>query len=435
MKVQRLLAAVLLTVFLLTGCTSLSLSDSDILAPPKAAGNRAEVQSLIEKDAGGTYTLIYPSSGAYKSGIIQHDLNGDGSDEAIALYTAADGTPRLLIAVLRGDSYELYGSTQLYSAGVTGLSFADCDADGTQETIIGFDAGSALGALQVCFAANGLENVTAAEGFSDSVIGDFDGNSSDDILLLTPPIENTPAQAKLLVCADGSFSEKSACEVDADVVSYISLRFDTISDGIDGAVADGRLDSGDYTTQLLYYDSAAHLLVNPLFMNSSYAQSVRSVAVTCTDIDDDGIVEIPQCSLMEYEKDEEPDTVCSAVRWSGYEPDLMALTPKEDAVLCERLDFMLEFDAAVISSLTARYTAENAVTLYSLSFKGSEPVVGNELLTVKRYEKNSYDSSLTAEAKLYETASYTYTYILSEGSPFTHEEIESGFRLIGAVEA
>ena len=63
MKVQRMLAAVMITAVLLTGCTSLSLNDPDILTPPKAGGDRAQVQSIIEKDAKGAYTLIYPESG------------------------------------------------------------------------------------------------------------------------------------------------------------------------------------------------------------------------------------------------------------------------------------------------------------------------------------------------------------------------------------
>ena len=94
MRIQRLLATALATL-LLSGCTSLSLSGPDILAPPKAAGRRAEIQSLIEKDSGGAYALIYPTSGSYKSGIVMIDTDADGTEEAVALYTAADGTPRI----------------------------------------------------------------------------------------------------------------------------------------------------------------------------------------------------------------------------------------------------------------------------------------------------------------------------------------------------
>lgn len=434
MKVQQMLAAVMMTAVLLTGCTSLSLNDPDILAPPKAGGDRAQVQDMIEKDAKGAYTLIYPASGEYKSGIIRHDVNGDDVDEAIALYCAADGTPRLLTAMKQDDDYALYGSTQLYSSNVHKLSFADVNSDGTEDIIVSFDFASSLPTIQAYILSGGVSAVPVAEGFTDYAVGDFDDNASADVLLMLPSADNKTAKASLLTCGDDGFGEKSSCEIDADVRSYIDLRFGRISDGLYGAIADGRLDNGDYTTQLLYYDLAAHMLVNPLFLNSSYSQSVRSSPVCCTDIDGDDIVEAPMCSLMEHAKDEEPDTVCSLVRWCDYDPELMALSFTQSAVLCDKLGFMLQFDAGIISSLTARYTADNAVTLYDLSYKGGEPVIGKELLTVKRYDKNSFDSSLTAEAKLADTSAYTYTYILSEGSPFSHEDITDSFLLIEAAE-
>lgn len=435
MRLQRLLAAALAAMTMLSGCTSLSLSGSDILAPPKAAGSRAEVQSMIEKDARGAYTLIYPTSGAYKSGILLHDLNGDEVEEAVAMYHTSDGTSRLLIAVKRDNKYIPYGSTQLHSANVSSLNFADINADSTQELVIGYDAGSPLSALEVIDLTEGLGSVLVAEGFVDYVTGDFDGNSADDILLMTSAGNDGSAKAKLMIFADGSFTEKSSCEIDTNVQSYVRLSFDQISGDMVGAIADGKLSDGQYTTQLLYYDSAAHMLVNPLFLNNSYSESVRANAVTCRDINDDGVIEMPLCTLAEHTKDEELSAVCSIVHWSDYDPELMAPASIQDAILCDRLGFMLLFDADVISAVTARYTGDNAVTLYSLSYKGAEPVIGKELLTVMRYEKNSYDASLTAQADLSESASYIYTYILGEGSPFTHDDVKNSFMFLEADES
>ena len=78
MRLQRILAAVIVTALLLSGCASLGFGKSEILTPPKASGIRAEVQKLIETDAGGAYSLIYPTDGANKSGLFLHDVNNDG---------------------------------------------------------------------------------------------------------------------------------------------------------------------------------------------------------------------------------------------------------------------------------------------------------------------------------------------------------------------
>ena len=430
MRLQRILAAVIIAALLLSGCTSLSLGKSEILTPPRASGIRADVQRLIESDAKGSYTLIYPTAGSNKTGMFLHDIDNDGVEEAVALYAAADKTSRVLIAKQQDDSFQLYGSADLYSSDVSELNFYDFDGDGREELLLSFDIGTSNAALQVFLTADGVTESNTEEGFINYVTGDFDKDSSTDILLMMAPDSNHSAKARLLTLGEKGFGEKSSCEIDPRVISYSGLRFGKISGDLFGAAADGKLGEGEYSTQLIYYDSAAKLLVNPLYINSNYKQNIRTSAVTCLDIDGDGALNIPLSSVMDHAKDEDTSTVCNVARWNDYDPEQMSLSFKKDAVLCEKLNFMLLFDTDKLKTVTARYSADNAVTLYHISYKNNEPVLGKEQLTVYRYEKSSYDSSLTAQAKLHETAEYTYTYILSEDAAFTHDDIKNSFMLL-----
>lgn len=432
MRLQRIIAAVIISALLFSGCTSLSLGSSELLTPPKASGIRAEVQQLIESDAKGSYTLIYPDAGAYQNGMFLYDINNDGVDEAVALYTTSDNTPRILIASLHENKYQLYGSADLHSSNVSELNFTDFDSNGKEELLISYDSGTSHAALQIFLTSDGLTESNVEEGFIDYTTGDFDGDKSTDLLLMTPKDSDSPAEAKLLVFGEQGFSEKTSCEIDSDVISYTGLRFGRISDDLDGAAADGNLDNGEHTTQLIYYDSAAKMLVNPLFMNSNYKQNARRSAVTCMDVDSDGILEVPLSSLMDHTKDEDVSTVCSVARWNEYDPEQMGLSFKQDAILCEKLDFMLLFDTDQLKTITARYSADNAVTLYRVSYKNSEPVLGEALLTIYRYDNADDDSSRTAQSVLYETTAYTYTYLLSEDSSLTYDDIKDSFMLLSA---
>jgi len=431
MRIQRLIAAALATV-LLSGCSSLSLSGPDILAPPKAAGHRAEIQSLIEKDAGGAYELIYPTSGSHKSGIVMIDADADGTEEAVALYMTSGGVPRMLTAQEQDGHYRSTGAVRLPSANVTAIGFGDFNADGVKEPVVSFDGGTTQSSLKAYTVGDELTEIGVADGYIDYLIGDFDGNSADDILLLKPAGEKTPAKGLLMIFENGGFVEKSSCETDPAVTSYAQLRYDKISENLKGVIADGKRSNNEYTTQLIYYDAAAKMLVNPLYLNNSYRDSARTVSVLSTDVNGDGIFDIPLCSLTGHTEDEDIAAVCSRARWNNYDPEQMALAPKEDSILCEKLGFILKFDSNVLNTVTARYTAENAVTLYSLSYKDGDPVIGSDLLRVKRYGKNSYDSSRTAEADLFESSNDIYTYVLSEGSPFTHDDIKNSFALLEA---
>ena len=404
MRLQRILAAVIFTALLFSGCTSLGLGKSEILTPPRASGIRAEVQKLIESDAGGSFSLIYPTDGSNKNGMTLHDINNDGVEEAIALYTAADSTPRILVAQMHDDAFQSLGSADLYSSNVSGMSFIDFDGNGREELLVSFDIGTSHAALKTFLTADGVIESNTEEGFLNFVTGDFDKDSSTDLLLMTAPGGESSAKAKLLSFGEKGFSEKASCEIDPAVISYTGLRFGKISGDLNGAAADGALADGGYTTQLIYYDSSAKILVNPLYLNSNYKRNIRNSPVTCIDIDGDGAFNIPLSSVMDHAKDEDESVVCNVARWNDYDPEQMGLSFKKDAVLCEKFDFMLLFDTDKLKTVTARYAADNAVKLYNVSYKDGEPVLGKELLTVYRYDKANYDSSLMAQAQLYRSA-------------------------------
>lgn len=429
MKRLRLLTAVLTAAVLLSGCRALSLYGPDILTPPRASGGRAEIQRMIEEDAGSGSTLIYPSSGDYKSGVLLYDLDHNGTEEAIALYAANSGLSKLLCAASKGDSFSLIGSVELPSSNVNSLRFADVDGDGRDEIMISCDAGAPLASLSAYAVGDELTRVKIAEGFTDFVTGDFDGDGADDVLLLMPQSENTTAKAILMTYSGGSFSGSSEIEVDPEVYFYESLRFGKLGKDTVGAAADGVLENGDRTTQLLCFDSGAKSMLNPLYIFSGYSDTRRSERVLCRDINDDGVTEYPLCDPMEAEKGADPASICTRIVWCDYDYGQMVPSPVKSAVYCEPLGCMLMIRDELADALTAR-VEDGVMTVWSLNHKGTEPLVGKLQLTVKHYDQGSFDSSLIPEAVLYESSTEVFTYILPEGSVFTADDVKNSFMLM-----
>lgn len=427
MRLRRVLAAVIATALLLSGCRTLSLSGSDILAPPRAAGNLAAFQKLLEEDSGGSYNLINPLSGEFKSGLMLYDLDNSGTEEAIALYTLSDGSARMLCASSDGSGYRLMGSGKLVSSNVNSLSFADVDSNGVEDIIVSCDAGAPIAGLNAYMVSDDFARVKIGEGFTDYVCGDFDGDKADDILLLMPRSATATARAELMAYSGGSFKKISEAELDPEVYYYSNPKFDRISDDIYGAVLDGVLENESYSTQLLYYDPTAKALINPLFVYSGYARTGRPFTLNSMDINDDGIVEFPLCELMEYTKSEDVSSVCYSVFWSVYDAAELDPRPVISAVYSVPMGVMLALPDTKLSGVTARSADSNEMQLFTLSHKGQEPVVGAVQLTVKRYDKGDFDSSMIPEAVLYESNTDVYTYIKADGSVFTDEEILNGF--------
>lgn len=432
MKRHHGIAMILALSVLLGGCSSLSLNATDILSPPRAAGERAEIQKLIEAGAGDDYELLYPDGGEYKSAVTFRDMNGDGEDDAIALYASADGTARVLFARKDGDSYVTAGERDLPSSSVRSLSFADITADGRHELLIS-SASAGAATLSMYHIDDAITEVNIAEGYEEYLCGDFDGNGADDVLLLMMKSAESAAHARLMVYSDAAFSEKSRCEIDSSVAEYPSLRFGNISDTIQGAVLDGTLPTGEYATQVLFYDAAQHSLLNPVYISPMYRDTVRSAAVSSADTDGDDIIEIPVCSAMDYTADEDPSRVCTRVQWSSYDFSTMSLVTKNTSILCDKLDFMLNLDDRHVGCVTARYSGNNAVTVYAWEYKDDVPRRTTALLTIRYYDKQDYDSSRVIEAALYENNTGIYTYTIDSTSSYisyTDDEVQENFSII-----
>ena len=50
-------AAVLSCTFGMTGCSDFSMGTDSLLRPPRATGDKAEIQNIIDKEAGGNYVF------------------------------------------------------------------------------------------------------------------------------------------------------------------------------------------------------------------------------------------------------------------------------------------------------------------------------------------------------------------------------------------
>ncbi len=427
MRIQRITAAVAAAALLLSGCSSLSLNSSDILAPPKAAGDRASIQKMIEDDTDGKYELIFPSSGGHKSGVIMHDLDGDGTDEAVALYRCSDGSARMLIAENRDGGYRSKGTVELSSASIGSLRFADVDGSGREEIIVGCGAEPRSAVLSACFTDEEPSLQTVAEGFTDYLTGDLDTDARSDVLVLIPPSAEASAKAELMIYDKNGFESRSSCEVDPAVASYAALNFGKINGDIYGAILDGVTADGKYTTQILYYDKEDRTLINPLFVAAGYSDTYRTAKVFSADIDADGVTEFPLCSLTEHEKKEDIATVCTEAMWCCYEPVQMAPVKKVFTMLCEPLSFQLRVDEELTRTLTARYDTENGFTLHEVEYKNNEPKIGGAVLTIRRYDAGSFDSEKDTGTVIYEDGTATYACTLTDNAPFTYATVKSSF--------
>lgn len=435
MKKSRVICAAAILSLLLSGCTGLSLNSPDILSPPKAQGDQAQIQELIRKSADGKYEMVYPESGSYNSSVIFRDLDNDGVEEAVAMYTPDSENIRIMIAERHDDSYAKKAECTVYAPKLNAVEFTDFEGDGTTDILLAYPgAAPSLQSLTILSSGDNIVQNDFINACAAHLIGDYDGDKKDDLLTLALADGETLPTAKLLGDVNGTLAEKSACEIASDVKEYVSLSFGKISDSLSGAIIDAKDDNGEYATQLICCDADTGDIINPLYVNNSYRSTKRIPAIFSADVDNDGVVEIPVCSVMDYSQNEESSAVCERIDWSCYDYTQLDLRSKCSAVLCDKLGFLLNLTPEHSDIITARYTGENSMAIYLWEYKRSTPERTTKLLTVKRYPKSDYDENSILEAVAGQDSEYVYTYIIeteSEYYSYTDDEVTGNFVIIG----
>lgn len=140
MKIKKLISALVLGSMLvgLSGCNITDFSAENLLRPPKAVGDEAEIEQLIAKTADSGYTLKYPKNGKFRSAIIMTDLDGNDSNEAVAFFRNSDETSsvHMLVMYSKDNSWEIASDNIFETTDIDSVDFADLTGNGKAEIIV-----------------------------------------------------------------------------------------------------------------------------------------------------------------------------------------------------------------------------------------------------------------------------------------------------------
>ena len=431
-----LIAAVLL--FALSGCEMVSFDVSELMSPPKATGEKAEIQKLIDKEAGADYTLKYPQNGNFRSAITTMDFDSDSVDEAIAFYLPAGEaqTIHLLIMDRIDGEWMVIGNHTSKSTMVDRLQFADLDGDGTREIAVGWSTYNSLVndlSVYLVNSDNTSTEILSENKYSDFLCADFTNCGKDELLLLSLYTPERPASAVLVALNDTKNSLYAVTEtpIDADVTSFAKLQTGNVFEGQFGAVLDGITSSGAYNTQILYYSEIFAQLQRMAFTEDTPSnQAVRNYALLSQDIDNDGVIEIPNTFKMNIDPTQTDAVPAALIYWCEYSSLGYLCT---DEIQAASLVYGCRFS---IPDKWQNYTANvnysnGEITFYEWK---EDDTQGEALLVIKMFTHEQFNDGTSAKGytELAKNDSYVYTFITFETNSnllLTNDEIIEAFSL------
>lgn len=301
MKKILLLFAAAFFVLGFSGCSAFETDTEVLMQPPSLTEEQAKLNDALTGVTGGDFYLKYPLNNGSNSAFMFCDLDNDGSEEALAFYSAGDDSSGTRINILRqsgGDwvsVYEAAGS----SGDISDVHFLDTG----KEKLLVVKWDKEIGIYD--FVSDRLEQLymSPCDGIE---LADMNGDGVLDVIVFGGSYDNR-FTARILYSSGDGMEISEAVYINAEYANIYSTAVGGLGDGRTGFFVDSKIYDNIYLTEVLVLEgertlryTIASFIVEEEeessgtgFIISKRGMYARNTAAVCTDIDGDGIIEMP----------------------------------------------------------------------------------------------------------------------------------------------
>lgn len=418
-------------VLTLAACGAFDPSIDNLLTPPKQEGDIYPIQQALESFAGGAITLKYPVSGEYRSAFVLQDVDGDGVEEALAVYsTNADGTVtmHLNLIVREDEKWVSKSDMSIVGNGIDRLEFADLDGDGKQEIVVGWMIYGAVDKQVAVYSLDGGSLIQRAlEKYTDFLCEDLSGRGRQELVVLNLNTGDRLASAKVYSVDPGGVSETGSALLDGGATSYSAPVVSSLPDGRRAVFVDAVKGTG-MLTEIIWFDGERLMsLCDPETKETSLTYRASSVA--SRDFNGDGVIDIPLMSLLQSTAGREEADRVYVTEWNTFDGQTMT---------CFLSAFMNYSDGYYLAIpddwrdtvFLARKTDSRLRVFYS--YDPETDTQGPEIFRIMAVAAQDYDEGKYAGEGFVELARFDRLAYLAriEGDAVELELLRSNFNLI-----
>lgn len=332
MKPIRMLT-VLLSLLVLSGCTF--PSGDDLLAAPKPSTNYQTLQAELEKQIASGISYTAPVEGENRSSIQLIDLDNDGVEEAISFFrgssSATSNDFKVYVYRKQDERYVCTGSIEGTGTSIQSVDYPVITPDGRRGMVITWRlSADGTGALTMCdFDTDCAPGVLLETEYSAMELTDMDGDGAKDLLLLTTAPEGKRV-ARLYQYNAGSLSMVGEASTSAETVSVERMGTGHVLGDYTAVFAEEKMASGVGLTTDIFVFADRTLLNLALDGEDSITRSTyRPVSVYASDVNSDGVTELPRAVLMAGYTDAAASDAVFMLDWYAYsvdEPPILVMT-------------------------------------------------------------------------------------------------------------
>jgi hypothetical protein len=315
MRYVKRIAALVLCAAMLSGCTILNSGD-DLLQLPKAPKSYLLLQNKLN-ELEETMTAISPQSGQYRDSVTFEDLDGDGTDEAIAtMCSKKNGTVQVFVFKRVEDEYVQIGCISGQGSAIGSLSFPYFTSDQTEKgMIITWNLSDSLEqGMTVCALQDGEMQSLRDLEYTDYTTCDLDGDNADELFLVNYT-ENGNTASLYNYSEHGDLELVSQADATQDIQTSVNITMGMLASGENAVFVDNKYetDNGMQTDIYVVGDKLENLAL------TTDITTYRSVSLYYSDdVNSDGYIEVPQLTEIPELTRSETEDADSQVGSSWY---------------------------------------------------------------------------------------------------------------------
>lgn len=420
-------------LLLLTGC--IIRSPEELYALPQQSADYDDLQAAISEIMPDGVQYSSPVSGTNRQPVQMADLDGDGQNEAVVfLKTSGEMPLKAYIFDRIGRSYQNVFVIEGDGSAFAQVEYAQIDGEGGAEIVIGRQLnGQVLQSIGAYSIQNGQLVELMSSSYSEFAIADIDGNGNRDLFLMRFVSEGHAGVAELYRWIDGEMAREPEQSLSVGVSAVRNIQVGNLTTDLPAIFIGGVLGDASIITDVFCIQNGEFTCISSANDLGLHSHSVRGYNVYCSDIDGDGIVELPD--VVQLSSGQPEEDAYYAIRWLEYAPQLDSKTVKMTTYhhysggwylrIPERfgLDFTISRDTTIagVSGLVFRVAQEDGP--------------GEELFTIYAFTGSDRNAAAAADGRfqLGAKSDTTYAAALGDGAErldLTQAELVSMFRFI-----
>lgn len=324
----RFAAFLLAAALLLSGCALQTVDQ--MYRIPKRSAEFYELQKAIDAVMEGL-EYCAPLSGENPQAVQMADLDGDGAEEYLLFAKGTTEKPlQILIFSRAEEGYVLRDTLESHGSGFELVEYVDMDGRPGVELVVGRRVSDqVLRSLSVYSFTPHDTELLMTTNYSKFVATDLDSNGLTELMVITPDsVEGNNGVAALYSWEDGQMTRSREMSLSGVADHIKRIMVGTLHGGHPAVYVATSVDESSIITDVFAMRDGHFTNVSLSNESGTSVQTLRNYYVYADDIDDDGVLELPDLiDMIPYDR-EKSGSRQYLIRWyamdlNGGEADKM----------------------------------------------------------------------------------------------------------------